>query len=238
MTDHPSDGPRYALYHAPAPGSPLERFGAAWLGRGVDGDRAPPRPTVPKLQARGLDLDGITRAPRQYGFHATLKAPFALAEGVDAEALASAVEAFAAREAPVAGPELVVSALGGFVALVPGAAAPAVDTFAARVVEAFEPFRAPLPASERARRLAGGLTDRQVALLDRWGYPFVFAEFFFHMTLTGRLAPDDADAVVCALAPLVASSDMRSLRIEALDIFHQPDRSTPFTRWRRVPLAG
>jgi len=240
MTDAPpADGPRYAVYYAPPPGSPLEAFGAAWLGRRVDGDAPPPaRPSFPELEARGLDLDEATGAARRYGCHATLKAPFVLTDGATADGLSAAVATFARTEAPVAGPDLVPRALGGFVALVPEAPTPELDAFAARVVEAFEPFRAPLPAGEMARRQAAGLTARQDALLRRWGYPYVFDEFFFHMTLTGRLAPADADAVVAALTPHVASSDMRTLRIDALDIFVQPDRTAPFRRWKRFPLTG
>jgi hypothetical protein len=49
-----------------------------------------------------------------------------------------------------------------------------------------------LPASEteRNRRLAAGLSPRQTNHLDRWGYPYAFEEFRFHMTLTGRVPPE------------------------------------------------
>ena len=37
-----------------------------------------------------------------------------------------------------------------------------------------------------------GLSERQIELLDAYGYPYVFEEFRFHMTLTDRLADSDA----------------------------------------------
>ncbi len=44
---------------------------------------------------------------------------------------------------------------------------------------------------ERERRLAASLTVRQMSNLERWGYPYVFEDFRFHMTLTGPLADND-----------------------------------------------
>ena len=70
---------RYAIYFAPHSGSLLARFGASLLGydpaTGAEVD-APDHPAFHDP----LSL-GWTAAPRRYGFHATLKAPFHLAEG-------------------------------------------------------------------------------------------------------------------------------------------------------------
>ena len=35
------------------------------------------------------------------------------------------------------------------------------------------------------------LTARQDAMLVRWGYPYVFDTWFFHMTLTRRLSAEE-----------------------------------------------
>jgi hypothetical protein len=60
-----------------------------------------------------------------------------------------------------------------------------------RVAEAcvrdLDGFRAPASDAELARRRKAGLSPRQDALLIRWGYPYVFEEFRFHLTLTGKL---------------------------------------------------
>ena len=69
----------------------------AWLG--WDAERA--------ADCAGLELAGLPRpraelvaAPRRYGFHATLKAPFRLAEAATSEGLDKAVEELAAEHAP------------------------------------------------------------------------------------------------------------------------------------------
>ena len=65
---------RYAIYYTPAPDTALAEFGADWLGW----DSA----TGLKRQQRafeGADIGAITKQPRKYGFHGTLKPPFRLA---------------------------------------------------------------------------------------------------------------------------------------------------------------
>jgi hypothetical protein len=99
-------------------------------------------------------------------------------------------------------------------------------------------FRAPLRREDRDRRLAAGLTDRQVGNLERWGYPYVFEEFRFHMTLTGRI--EDAALrrrVRETLAALYNSIDV-SYRIDALTVCRQRDRDSRFTVLSRHPLLA
>ena len=48
-----------------------------------------------------------------------------------------------------------------------------------------------------------GLTERQSAYLDQWGYPYVMEEFKFHLTLSGQLSEDEAEATQAALAPIL-----------------------------------
>src|SRR6056297_1726408 len=64
---------RFAIYYLP-PAGPLAEFGARWLGWDVENGRALRQPDLP-------GLEGITKAPRKYGFHGTLKPPFRLAQG-------------------------------------------------------------------------------------------------------------------------------------------------------------
>lgn len=159
---------RYAVYYTPPPESALERFGAVWFAR-----------TAPCLDA-----------PRRYGFHGTLKAPFRLAPGTGEAELLRAVENFAASRRALAGPPLGLAELAGFLALVPSAPFRELDRLAADSVAAFDRFRAPASEAELARRLNAGLSRREEALLRRWGYPYVMEAFRFHLTLTDRL--DDA----------------------------------------------
>jgi hypothetical protein len=89
--------------------------------------------------------------------------------------------------APVTIPSLEVRRLGGFIAVVPTEPSAALADLAAATVAALDPFRAPPSEAELARRRKARLSDRQEALLMKWGYPYVMEEFRFHLTLTGRL---------------------------------------------------
>lgn len=192
---------RYAIYYVPEPGSPLAQFGAAWLGWEVSQPGPRDHPDVPGLP---LPVEQITQTPRKYGFHATLKPPFRLAEGQSLEALQAHTKAFCASTAAARADGLALTTLGSFLALTPTGDQSAVNSLAGRIVEAFEPFRAPLTQADLARRRKHPLTDRQDALLTRWGYPFVMEEFHFHMTLSGRLDTAASAAVAQALDPHIA----------------------------------
>jgi putative phosphonate metabolism protein len=227
---------RYAIYFVPAPQTSLAAFGAHAIGYDVaTGAEMPFHDDDP---FRSLGPGGWTESPARYGFHATLKAPFELAEGATEESLDEAVSDLARAIMPVKLGKLAVTTLGGFIALTPKGDASAVDALAAACVEAFEAFRAPLPPADRDRRLAAGLTDRQAENVDRWGYPYVFEEFRFHMTLTGRI--DDAARRKCVhqtLAALYAAIDAPHT-IDALTICRQPDRDSRFTVLSRHPLLA
>lgn len=203
------DWRRHAIYFAPPQGSALERFGASWLGWDAEAGAAVPRPPDAVLP------DAMVAEPARYGFHATLKAPFRLADAATVDALDAATEALAQG---LAGFELRlrVATLGGFVALVPDQppeaasepAAAALSALEAAVVRGLDGFRAPLDAAEIARRRPDRLDARGREHLASWGYPHVLDRFRFHMTLTGQL---DAVAIEAAwrtlarrMAPLLA----------------------------------
>jgi putative phosphonate metabolism protein len=227
-------GARSAIYYAPASGSALEAFGCGWLGRALDG--AP----LAQPAVAGLDrarLWEITRSPRYYGFHGTLKAPFALADGRSAESLGEAIEAFVRRRAPF-DVRLKIGSLDGFIAFVPAAASPVLDALAADCVVAFDGFRAPLDGAEIARRRAAGLTRRQEQYLLRYGYPYVLDDFGFHMTLTERLQPPERDEVLAILAERAAPICTKPLRVDAIAIFEQPSREAPFSLRQRFPFGS
>ncbi|MYZ48985.1 hypothetical protein E4O86_14815, partial [Rhizobiales bacterium L72] len=90
---------RTAIYFVPPPDHPLARAAAGWLGRDVETGAATAQPRLPDLS--GEELAALTAEPRRYGFHATLKAPFRLAEPWRLEDLAEALAAFGASRAPV-----------------------------------------------------------------------------------------------------------------------------------------
>ena len=180
---------RYAVYFTPAAQSDLARFGARWLGWDSAMGRA-----MPHASDAAIDLATITETPRKYGFHATLKPPFRLAEGATEDELHAALETFGKTHRPVQLQGLELRRLGGFLALCPTGDVTDLQNLAASVVRDFDMFRAPLTEAEMAKRRASNLTPEQDALLVEWGYPFVMEAFRFHMTLSGRLKDDLLEA--------------------------------------------
>lgn len=205
---------RYAIYYTPAPG-PLADFGARWLGWDIETGAPRDHPDMPALPT---PVSEITETPRKYGFHATIKPPFHLAAGCsEADLLAAARQACATRP-PVTLDGLRLTRIGGFLALVPIGDTTALADLAAAMVRDLDPFRADPSEAELARRRRRRLTDRQDAMLRQWGYPYVMEEFRFHMTLSGSLPGDMAEAVARHLAPLVDSVTAGPLAISDLSL--------------------
>jgi len=224
---------RYALYYAPEPSSELWAFGSHVIGYdAVDGQER----AVPSFCGALTDRwHELVSQPRKYGFHATLKAPFHLAQGVDEAALIGAIERFAAttNAAPLEGLE--VASIGPFIALRPIGDASMLNALASNIVRHFEPFRAPLSDEDRARRVKSPLTERQMDYLDRFGYPYVHEEFRFHMTLTGPLHVDDRDAALAILkAAYHAQGGAHHNKIDRICLFKQ---ETPASRFRIIASA-
>lgn len=226
--------PRYAVYFVPRPETELARFGARVIGYDIwSGDTVP----FPDLAAYAGGTPAFTHEPRRYGFHATLKAPFHLRDGVDEAALRSRAAAFAQAQTPVPLGRLEVRALSGFLALVPVAPPPALAQLAAACVRAFDAFRAPLTEADRARRLKSRLTERQLAHLDAWGYPHVFDDFRFHMTLTGTLDAPMREALAAPLATLWSAID-EPVVIEGIALVVQPAPDAPFRVKDYLPFTS
>ena len=72
---------RYAIYFTPGQNDPLTRVAAGWLGRDPFTSAQSPAPAVTQLSP--AEIAYHTASARRYGFHATLKAPFHLAENDD-----------------------------------------------------------------------------------------------------------------------------------------------------------
>ena len=170
--------PRIAVYYAPALSDPLWPAACAWLGRDPETAAALPQPAVPGIHA-------VTADARLYGFHCTLKPPMRLLTHYnafleDADALAARLPAFDL-------PPLHVADLSGFLAVREAAPCPPMRALADACVASLDRHRAPPTEAELARRRAAGLSPAREAYLHRWGYPLVFDEWRFHMTLTRRL---------------------------------------------------
>jgi len=230
-----SEGRRFAVYYAPAPGSALHAFGSCWLGRDAATGATLPQPVVPGGEPDRLAR--LTAAPRGYGFHATLKPPFRLAAGRTEAELRAAVASFAAPRRPFR-IRLELKPLGGFLALMLAEPSPEMQQLGDACVMDLDAFRAPPSAAERAKRMQAGLTPRQVELLDRWGYPYVLDQFRFHMTLTERLSNADAAPLMRFLEPLAAEVCAEPVTVDAVTLFEQPAAGAPFTIAGRFPFGG
>lgn len=217
---------RFAIYYAPSATSNLWERAATWLGRDAsDGD-------LFNGPVAGIERDrllNLTQSANRYGFHATLKAPMMLAEGTTEADLRAELLAFAAQHQPVELGKPRISSLDGFLALTVEDN-DALQDFAAHVVETFDPLRAPMSVKDRAVRASRGLSERQIELLDAYGYPYVFEEFFFHMTLSDRLGEDDAADIAQAAATWFGPILDTPLVLDRLSLFHEPDAGKPFRR--------
>jgi putative phosphonate metabolism protein len=218
--------PRYAIYYVCAPGSDLDRFGAQLLG--YDGFNGEDLPFPDGVTQMAPDWRDLTRDPRKYGFHATLKAPLSLAHGKTEIELLAACEAFAGTPRPIPVIRPVVDSISGFIAVVPAEPSAELERLAADCTSAFDSFRAPLTPEDRARRNPSALTERQCQHLDRWGYPYVMEDFRFHMTLTGRLGPARREAALTMLRDLFSKMGLETLAVDRIAIFRQENAESRF----------
>jgi len=229
--------PRYAVYFVPAAQSVLYLFGAALLGYDCyTGTELRFPQALPVAEPVWREL---TQEPRRYGFHATLKAPFHLADGTDETELSEAFHAFCRSKAVAAAFTPVVGVIEGFIAIVPSGNEPAVDRLAADCVTAFDRFRAPLNAHDRARRLAAPLSERQAQNLERWGYPYVFEDFRLHLTLTGRLPAEGQASVLPFLRERFAATRGHGpVQIDAIALLRQDHPEARFRILSRATAGG
>ena len=223
---------RYAVYALPD--GALGAAGAAWLGWDARAGCRVAQPEVPGLPRPVAEL---TERPRRYGFHATIKPPFRLAEGRTEAELRAAFDAFCARAWPARAEGLAVAAVGPFLALRPEGGAEELDRLACATVEVLDAFRAPAGEAELARRRKPGLTPRQEATLRRWGYPYVMEEFRFHVTLTGPLDEADRARARAALAAHFAPVLPRPFRVARLALMGE-DAEGRFHAVHEAALSG
>jgi len=225
---------RYAIYFTPPRDHPLTRAASSWLGRDAFSGL-----TLPHAERTGLALGELayfTAVPRRYGFHGTLKAPFRLADGYSEADLSAAVRTFAEDVEPVTIDRVAVARLGGFFAIVPEEPNRALDEFAGRVVAVFDKLRAPLTEKEFQRRDSERLSTSQLRNLQNWGYPYVFDDFRFHMTLTGHVEPDDRPRLHAALDKHFSHVLSEPLEIDHLAIFVERETGAPFEVHSMYPI--
>ena len=221
-------GVRVALYYAPAADDPLWAAGAAWLGRDAATGASLPQPLA--------GLDALTAEPRRYSFHATLKPPTAVREGVTWDDLMLASRAIAASTPAFELPRLAVENLHGFLALRETIPCPALQALADACVAGTDHLRAPPDEAELARRHRAGLSSAENAALLRWGYPYVFATWTFHMTLSRRLSAEEHDILRPAANAWFAASLQQKRQVDHICLFLQRGQND-FELVERIPLT-
>jgi hypothetical protein len=106
---------RFAVYYAPSRDSAWWQAGSEWLGGDVESG-VPYTPPQPPTLIRAVSE--LTKAPRRYGWHGTLVAPFRLADGVTPLAVLDDARGWAQQQAPFNLP-VEAATLDDFVALRP-----------------------------------------------------------------------------------------------------------------------
>lgn len=220
---------RFAVYFAPRPG-PFAALAAEWLGWDAATGQPIAQPDIPGVAE-------ITADPRKYGFHATLRAPFRLGQGVTLDDVKDCLNRLTTRLYPARCEGLRLVNHEGFLALVPLGDDREIKSLCTEVVAATNGLRAPLTEPELARRKPENLTPRQRDLLASFGYPYVLEQFQFHMTLTGRLTQDQSAKVAALLEPRFAPVLPEPFMIEDLCLFGE-DAVGRFHLLHRYALAG
>ncbi len=238
----PDDGSklvaRYALYFAPAAENPWWRLGSQWLGRCAASGELLRQPDIDGLAAECFAA--LTAGPRRYGFHATLKAPFRLADGLRVEDIVGELDDIASRQCSFALPPLKVTRLDDFLALTSTRPCRHIDRVAQRCVARFNRFRAPLTSSELAKRSLAPLTHRERMLLEQWGYPYVLDRFRFHFSLSGSLAQisEEVRARLARAAVRTFTAPMLAPPIfDAICVFEEPLPDAEFQLIHRSRFA-
>jgi len=170
----------------------------------------------------------ITVDARRYGFHATLKAPLRLAPGRTPDEFDQAVAALAAKRRPVEIPALRLVTMDAFRVLVPTGGAHELRGLADAAVRALDPFRAQLTSADLARRRPERLTRSQHDHLLRWGYPYVFEEFRFHMTLTDPIPDVDGREIDAALRTHFEPVLGLDVPLGSIAVFEEPEPGAAF----------
>jgi hypothetical protein len=213
---------RAAIYYTPERDDPLWRLGCRWLGRD---------PETGEVLAQPKCVAAFTASPARYGFHATLKPPMRLAGGFDA--FLAGVKELASSLQPFDMPGLEVRQIGRFTALCLASRSVAFEDLADRCVESLDSHRAPEDEVLRQRR-AAGRTPRQILNIERWGYPLVFEDWQFHMTLS------DAHKTAVLLAParaFFADALLRPRTVRSICIFVETAAGGDFRLTHRISLG-
>jgi len=221
---------RYAIYFAPQDDSELDIFGSTVLRRRAENPADWQHPELPAQFPEALSWADQIKRPAHYGFHATIKAPFTIADGQSADDLIQDLAHFCETQQPISLMGVGPIRTSRYDALAfPEQQPQALQQLANDCVKSFEKYRAPLSEEDLERRNLSSLTTRQQQYTERYGYPYILDDFNFHMTLSGQNDHND-ESYLQWLVRLYESMVNEPPILDRLCIFSQPDRSSAFVR--------
>jgi hypothetical protein len=212
---------RYAVYFCPAAGSALDALGREWLSVGSMPGIAPER------------LRALTANARRYGWHATLCAPFALADAASYDDVRREVVDIARYATRIELP-MHLDGLAGFLALRPSGDEQDVHALAGQCVRRLNALRAPNTEAAWERR-APHLDEAELALFREFGYPYVLDRYRFHMTVSAPANPAETQAIRAWFVPRLANRVAAC--IDALAICCEKAPGQPFELLERIALG-
>ncbi|WP_108819170.1 DUF1045 domain-containing protein [Pseudovibrio sp. Alg231-02] len=228
---------RYSIYFTHPQSATLTELGSQWLGRSAFSNESLAHPHLNEFGPG--HLHSITEDARRYGFHATMKPPFHLAEGKSQEDAKAAFSTFAKQTSAFTIEGLAPTFLGKFLALTPTQPSEQLNGLAAQCIKQLDHLRAPLSEQDIERRRKANLTPQQDAYMLEWGYPYIFKHFHFHMTLSKRLEDENERKALKAAAedhfkPVIH----QPISISHLALCVEPEAGAPFQVIEIRPLEG
>jgi hypothetical protein len=161
-----------------------------------------------------------------------------LAPGTRYDDFAQAVAELAEGLAAFPLPPLAVENLDGFLALREQEPSADLQALADCTVATLDGFREQPEAAELARRRRHGLTEAEEAMLERWGYPYVFQLWRFHITLSRRLEAEEMARARPVAAAYFAHALDSPRRVSSLAVFTQRAAGAPFLLAQRFPFGS
>ena len=229
-----SDTQRFAIYFAPEIDSNLHSIGSQWLGRDSSSGKSIKQPNIKGISSSYLY--SVTKTPRRYGFHATLKAPFRLNKEFTFKDLCSQIQQLSTLSKTFS-INLKVRKLRNFIALVMDPNEQKMQNLASKLVRNLDQFRAPLHQEEIDKRRMSTLTASEDENLLNWGYPYVYNDFCFHITLTEKIqCRSDRESMVSAASSHFSESLKNTIKVSSVSLFVQESSEADFLQIQQFAL--
>ena len=226
---------RFAIYFAPEIGSNLHTIGSQWLGRDSSSGKSIKQPNIKGISSNYFYK--VTKNPRLYGFHATLKAPFRLNKEFPLKDLCSQIQKLSTLSKPFS-INLKVRKLGNFITLMMDPNEQKMQNLASKLVQNLDQFRAPLHQEEIYKRRMSTLTISEDENLLNWGYPYVFDDFRFHITLTEKIqCRSDREFMASAASSHFSKSLDNATPVSSISLFVQESSETDFLQIQQFALG-